>query len=70
MVLYELMTRRYPFDGMNAMQLGLKVALENLQPDIPAMTNPVLAEIMISCWSPDIFSRPTCQQILTKLDGL
>ena len=26
MVLYELLTRRPPFDGMNAMQVGLKVS--------------------------------------------
>eukprot|EP00741_Cyanophora_paradoxa_P023728 tig00021616_g22919.t1 len=66
-VLYELITRKLPYEGLDGMQAALGVLHRGLRPDIPPSTSPVLAKLMRSCWAQDPRERPAFEQILQTL---
>jgi serine/threonine protein kinase len=47
---YEMVTRLYPYEGMNAMHIGLKVAMEGLRPDMPDYVPQPLKDLIYVCW--------------------
>ena len=67
MLLHEIVTRQYPYDGMNSMQIGVKVLFEKVTPEIPEYIPETLSNIMTNCWNPDPLSRHSMSEILNDL---
>lgn len=50
--MWEIITRKYPYDDLEPMQAVLEIYQKKLLP-IPPETHPLFAEIMKSCWELD-----------------
>jgi len=73
-IIWELLTRRIPWDGLNRDQIEANVR-NGVRPDIPAndgsdQAKTILIDLMTSCWQPSHNSRPSFQQIHNKLSTL
>ncbi|CAN0400137.1 unnamed protein product, partial [Discosporangium mesarthrocarpum] len=62
-VLWELVTRRQPFEGLTPIQAAFAVARQGLRPKIPPGTPPSLAALISRCWHPAPSVRPTFMQV-------
>jgi len=67
-VFFEIVTRQIPFEGMNAMQIGTKIVLQNMKPEIPAFVPKHLAQLMGLCWQDEPQRRPKMAQIIPILE--
>lgn len=67
-VLWEMVFKRKPFDGLESLQIMYKVAIkrETLQLDDPCCL-PDLREIIKSCWTYDFDSRPNVVDVRRRL---
>ena len=66
-ILWELATRQVPFAGLSAIEIGMKVALEDLRIAItPAMSNHI-ARLTRICMNEEPGKRPTFDQIIPIL---
>lgn len=70
MLLYEIVTRQYPFEGMNPMVIGIKMLLEGARPEIPYFVPTHLAQLINLCWQEDPLRRPRAEQIVPILEKL
>jgi hypothetical protein len=68
-LLFEIIVRQYPFDGMDAMEIGLKVALEDYRPQIPDYVPEALSGLIQSCWQSTAEARPSFYAIQPIIDG-
>lgn len=71
-VLWELLTSKQPFDGMNEKAVFFKVITENLRPnigDIRSDFKDYLAKLVQSCWETDYKKRPSFTDIVTALQN-
>eukprot|EP00300_Choanocystis_sp_HF-7_P015860 c19203_g1_i4.p2 GENE.c19203_g1_i4~~c19203_g1_i4.p2 ORF type:complete len:208 (+),score=38.85 c19203_g1_i4:427-1050(+) len=66
-VLWEMATRQVPYDGMNPMQVGMKVLLENLRPQIPSYVPKAFSDLIVVCWDADPNNRPDFAEVLRRL---
>ncbi|CAL1397429.1 unnamed protein product [Linum trigynum] len=69
-ILWELATKKVPWDNLNSMQIVGAVGFMNQRLDIPKDLDPRWASIIDSCWLSDPASRPTFQELLKKLRDL
>ncbi|CAI0466964.1 unnamed protein product [Linum tenue] len=69
-ILWELATKKIPWDNLNSMQIVGAVGFMNQRLDIPKDLDPRWASIIESCWLSDPASRPTFQELLKKLRDL
>ncbi|KAJ3042984.1 hypothetical protein HDV00_006291 [Rhizophlyctis rosea] len=69
-LLYEIVTRQYPYPGMTAMHVGLKVALEDARPEVPEYVPEGLAKLMKWSWDKDPTKRPNFKQINEMLAAI
>ena len=71
MVLYELITGRYPFYPRTANQEVIKAVLNNINPDIFGQNRtpccPNIIELMHECWRKSPAERPSAQRIIEML---
>ena len=71
MVLYELITGRYPFYPRTAHQEVIKAVLNNINPDIYGQNRtpccPNIIELMYECWRKSPAERPSAQKVIEKL---
>ena len=72
LLLWELLTRSRPFDGMNPHWVAQSVINEELRPPINESDNwPVqYLTLMKECWAQDHRFRPSFKEILLKLELL
>jgi len=49
-ILWELITTRIPWKGLNPMQVVGAVGFQNKRLEIPEDVNPVVAQIIRDCW--------------------
>mmetsp|Transcript_32330 Transcript_32330/g.52228 ORF Transcript_32330/g.52228 Transcript_32330/m.52228 type:complete len:399 (+) Transcript_32330:152-1348(+) len=70
-VLWELLTRLRPYGTLNAMEIGKRVVLERMRPDIPA-SSPSLTytAVMKSCWDHDPTRRPQFTTAIAMLRSI
>ena len=68
-VLWELLTSKVPYEGVDLGLLPKLVVNDGLRPVIPEGTPPGLATLMSSCWSANPMLRPTFQQITQLLSS-
>ncbi|XP_050365037.1 serine/threonine-protein kinase STY46-like isoform X2 [Argentina anserina] len=66
-VLWELLTGKLPYETLTPLQAALGVVKKGLRPPIPKHTNPMLVELMESCWQHDASLRPEFSEIVNML---
>ncbi|KAM5565230.1 serine/threonine-protein kinase STY46-like [Rosa sericea] len=66
-ILWELLTGKLPYENLTPLQAALGVVKKGLRPTIPKHTNPMLAELMESCWQQDASLRPEFSEIVNML---
>ncbi|XP_064636791.1 integrin-linked protein kinase-like isoform X2 [Lineus longissimus] len=69
-LLWELATREVPFAEVPPMELGMKVAHENLRLSIPPGTSPHMARLMKICMNEDPGKRPRFEMIIPILEKM
>ncbi|PWA38561.1 hypothetical protein CTI12_AA580190 [Artemisia annua] len=69
-VLWEINTRKIPWDDLNSMQVIGAVGFMNQRLEIPNDVNPEWASLIESCLSSEPQFRPTFQEILSMLRDL
>ena len=67
-ILYELVTRKIPYDGISPWEVARKVCDEGLRPDIPP--NCIFEGLMQQCWNGDPKLRPDFTEIVEVLNQL
>ena len=71
-ILWELLTSKQPFEGMNEKMAFFKVITENYRPnveDIRSDFKDYLATLVESCWQTDYKKRPTFNDIVAALQS-
>ena len=66
-VLWELWTTEFPFEGVDHRHVIWKICNDNERPSIPADCPQILADLMRQCWLVDWEKRPSIEQILHTL---
>jgi serine/threonine protein kinase len=69
-VLWELLSRECPYEGMTAIQCALAVLNRDKRPDIPKWCPPSLHALIKSCVKKEPEQRPSFSQILLVLDAM
>ncbi|XP_076943167.1 putative serine/threonine-protein kinase SIS8 [Bidens hawaiensis] len=69
-VLWEITTRKVPWENLNSTQVIRAVGFMNQQLEIPNDVDPQWASLIETCLSREAQSRPTFQEILVKLKDL
>ncbi|XVE97670.1 hypothetical protein REPUB_Repub03eG0039000 [Reevesia pubescens] len=69
-ILWELVTFRVPWKGLNPMQVVGAVGFQNRRLEIPEDIDPVVAEIIRECWQTDPHLRPSFAQLMSRLRHL
>mmetsp|Transcript_4999 Transcript_4999/g.8783 ORF Transcript_4999/g.8783 Transcript_4999/m.8783 type:complete len:170 (+) Transcript_4999:737-1246(+) len=69
-ILWELLSRECPYDGMSPIQCALAVLNRDARPEIPIWCPSPLADLIRACWEKDSSSRPTFAQIISALDAM
>ncbi|OHT15260.1 TKL family protein kinase [Tritrichomonas foetus] len=63
-VLWEILTKKLPYSGLESTMIIGQVLLNNIRPAIPDGTPPGLRSLIESCWARDAESRPSFAEIL------
>ena len=69
-ILWELLSRECPFDGMSPIQCALAVLNRDKRPDIPKWCPPCLHALIKSCVKKEPDQRPSFVQIILALDAM
>lgn len=69
-LLWELTTRQMPFSDMNPMEVGMRIALEDLRIPIPPGLNPHMTRLIKICMNEEPGKRPTFDQVIPILDKM
>lgn len=69
-ILWELLSRECPYDGMTAIQCALAVLNRDKRPEIPKWCPPALHALIKSCAKKEAEHRPSFAQILLALDAI
>uniref|UniRef100_A0A3B3Z6H3 Uncharacterized protein n=1 Tax=Periophthalmus magnuspinnatus TaxID=409849 RepID=A0A3B3Z6H3_9GOBI len=69
-VLWEMMTREIPFNGLEGLQVAWLVVEKNERLTIPSGCPSSFAELMRNCWKTDPKERPIFKSILCTLESM
>jgi hypothetical protein len=69
-IVWELLSRECPYEGMTAMQCALAVLNRDKRPEIPKWCPPGLHALIKSCLKKDPASRPTFTEVIVALDAI
>ncbi|KAH8059315.1 protein kinase [Aureococcus anophagefferens] len=69
MVLYEIWTRGFPWEGLSPPQIIAKVVVQRLRPEVPPSIPRDMRARMTACWAHDASVRPSFKDIVTSLDA-
>jgi serine/threonine protein kinase len=69
-VLWELLTRRCPYDGWTSAQVVARVVTTGARPGVPDATPPAFAALMRACWDAEPARRPPFRAVLAALDDM
>lgn len=59
LVLWNLLSRKVPFDGLTPVQVAYIVACESKRPQIPTFVPKYISRIISSCWEQEQLKRPS-----------
>eukprot|EP00005_Dracoamoeba_jomungandri_P005353 CAMPEP_0174254562 /NCGR_PEP_ID=MMETSP0439-20130205/3882_1 /TAXON_ID=0 /ORGANISM="Stereomyxa ramosa, Strain Chinc5" /LENGTH=654 /DNA_ID=CAMNT_0015336225 /DNA_START=52 /DNA_END=2013 /DNA_ORIENTATION=+ len=62
-VIWEVLTRKPPYEGMQPMQIAFGTVHKGLRPPIPNNQDPQLVGLMIQCWDTNPAQRPSFTEI-------
>lgn len=68
MVMWSVVTRRQPFQGLRAMDVALRV-LQGMRPALPHGCSTPIRCLIERCWHPQPEERPTMGEVLDLLDS-
>ncbi|OHT14681.1 TKL family protein kinase [Tritrichomonas foetus] len=63
-VLWEIVTGKTPYSGMDAHTIIKNVLTQGMRPEIPEDVAPEFAALMTRCWEEDPYTRPTFDEIV------
>ncbi|OHS98450.1 Serine/threonine-protein kinase HT1 [Tritrichomonas foetus] len=63
LILWEMLTKKVPFSGLESAQVIYTVVIQQSRPPIPSKTPPNLAKLIECCWSPNANERPSFERI-------
>ena len=67
-ILYELITKKQPFEGINNIDQIKKYITTNTNiPQLPKHCSSFMKKLISSCWNEDRSQRPTFQQIIDMI---
>ena len=66
-VLWELVTGKFPFQNMTAVQAAFAVVSKGVRPEIPPKCPAILVEIMTRCWDSNPEIRPPFSDVVSML---
>ncbi|OMO86600.1 hypothetical protein COLO4_21056 [Corchorus olitorius] len=69
-ILWELVTLRVPWKGLNPMQVVGAVGFQNRRLEIPEDVDPTVAQIIRECWQTEPHLRPSFAQLMSRLRRL
>ena len=69
-ILWEMLTKECPYEGMTPIQCALSVLNENKRPEIPGWCPQPFCVLIKECVEKDPKARPTFPQILAALDAM
>jgi hypothetical protein len=61
--MWEVLTRRVPYEGLNFMAVSLHV-LDNNRPDVPDNCPADFKKMMTRCWHPKAHKRPSITDVV------
>lgn len=65
-VLWEVLTRRQPFEGLTPIQAAFAVARQGLRPQLPRSAPVALAALIRDCWHATPEDRPSFVQVRSR----
>ena len=69
-VLWEIVSRETPFDGLEAFEISPKVVNDKERPPIPTAAPSSLVALMGLCWKQNREERLPTEEVITKLEAL
>jgi serine/threonine protein kinase len=69
-IMWELLTKECPFEGLNQIQVAMCVLNENKRVVVPDWVPLHLQTLIVSCMHPDPEERPTFSNLLLQLEGM
>ncbi|XP_062101055.1 serine/threonine-protein kinase STY46-like isoform X2 [Humulus lupulus] len=69
-MLWELLTGKLPYENLTPLQAAVGVVHKGLRPTIEEHTDPMLVELMESCWQREPSLRPQFSEILEILQSI
>ena len=66
-VIWEVLTGEFPWQGLNPMQIGMQVMVKKARPPVPANAPQDLVALLQRCWAHDAARRPTFEAIKSWL---
>lgn len=69
-ILWELLSRECPYDGLSPIQCALAVLNRDKRPDIPKFCPPALHALIKACIKKDPEQRPSFEEILQAIDAM
>ena len=72
-VMWEIMSRKVPWEGSNQMQVGFAVVTEGKRPPLDAVHScypTECVELMQECWATDAAARPTFVEIMERISSI
>ncbi|XP_058725416.1 serine/threonine-protein kinase STY8-like isoform X3 [Vicia villosa] len=69
-ILWELLTRKLPYEDLSPLQAAVGVVHKDLRPEIPRDAHPKLVELLHWCWHKDPSLRPDFSEILKFLQHM
>ena len=69
-LLWEIVTRQVPFAEFSPMEIGMKIALEDLRLSIPHSISIHLIRLIRICMNEEPGKRPTFEQIIPILEKI
>lgn len=74
-IMWEILTGCIPWEGLNCQYIKHQVLVENERPEVPeSLTDPewksLYIKLMKRCWSEDLESRPSYEEILSELKNI
>lgn len=69
-IVWELLTRECPYEGMTAIQCALAVLNRDKRPEIPKWCPPGLHALIKACTKKEPDERPCFERIIEMLDGM
>ena len=63
MTVYEILTKKIPYEGLDPMMAAMRIVGEGLNPGVPENTSPQHAQVLRACFVTEQEQRATMDQV-------